>query len=657
VDEDVLGWLQDDQPFVGRRQSGFRITELLDLSETMREMVVEITRREPVRLAELAEVLDRNPVEIEIQASQLVAQGWLDVEEGPAGEWLYRVRIASNQGRLLPPGIWQVLDDRWQVPILRLFTDAVREEFSSRFQLSRHKSGMVLFEAGSWGERMYIVDRGRVALTVCNDVGESFLVRMASAGDVLGEMAVLMGERRPYTARIEEDAYIWSLSKSDLDGLLAQYPLVGVQVRQELSRCLRRGTGAADAVHLYNPVVAVGEGSADLARQLANQISGQVVLVDLVGKRPEPVPNLVYLDGRGMYSKAVARAVQEHIDQGTWVIIAVLPQMSDQLIRITGVASVIVDLTGGGAPWLSAAARQYWSVPSSTPLKMARLARKLVGRTTGLALSGGAARALAHVGVLDVLHDAGIEIDLIAGCGYGALWGVLYAAEWSPKQIIDLAHDLAKLRPFGTRLRWRALPQAGLFDARRVRTWIRDLLGDKRFSDLETPCYLATSDLQTGEVVWLTEGSVADALLACVAVPGLVTPVQVQGRTLVDAILHNPLPVDVLASEKADIVLASSVIPVPTRSEEGRPSDGQRQDLVTSWLGICGGVAHEQSLARLGFVDLVLFPDVGEFAETAFEQASLLIERGRQAAREALPRLRKLRSERRDPVGNDLDRG
>ena len=636
---DAFSWLQGDPLDMGRKSQEFNVTQLLDLSDPLRELMVEINRNEPISVAQLSRALNRNPAELEIQIHQLMNQGWLDVEEDESGEWVYRVRMVRRSKRILPPDIWKVLDGRWQTPIFRLLSEASLEEFSRRFQLEQHREGTVLFEGGEWGEQMYIVDSGQIELLVHNQEGEPFVLQRLGPGGILGEMSILSGERRPYTARVIEKARVWTLAKADLDYLLAQHPAIGLTVRRELAQHKRP---SAQARRQYNPVVAVGESGGELARCLAQQTSDPVVLIDLVGKRPDPLPSLQYIDGRGMRSRAIAEQAQHHVESHAWVIVVALPQITDQLMRVTALAEVVVDLTGSDAPWLRAASRRYWSTPSSAPIQLSRLARRLCGRVTGLVLSGGIARAMAHLGVLEVLQQEGIQIDVIAACGYGALGGVLYAAGWPMDQCIALAADrMSKLRPFG---RWPGLfPMAGRgpFEARSVRNLIRDAVGEQMFSDLETPCHLVTSDLITGETVWIDRGSLFNALSACVATPGLVAPVAYQDRLLVDAILSNPLPADAAAAHGADIILASSVIPIPgARHKAGQEQPGQ--DLVTSWLDVCDVVAHGRSLDHINSIDLIVAPDVAGFSDTAFEQAEPLIERGRQAARGALPHMRSL---------------
>ncbi|MBN1580462.1 MAG: cyclic nucleotide-binding domain-containing protein [Anaerolineae bacterium] len=641
--DNAFDWLKGDQVNIRRSaDQAFSITQVLDLPKAQRELMLEINKSEPITLAELARKLERNPVELEIQVKQLVVQNWLQVRENEFGEWVYRVKLSRRSNRLLPPGIWQVLDNQWQIPFFRLFSDAALEDFSRRFQLEYHTEGTVLFENGDWGERMYIVDSGQVELTVRNQQGESFVLQTAKSGDIFGEMAVILGERRPYTARIIEEARIWTLDKTSLDYLLSQHPDVGLAIRHEFARQMKPVSKAVQAQTQHNPIVVVGENGNELAHALACQTSDQVVLIDLIGKRPEPRINLRYIDGSVMRSKSIADTINAHIKQQDWVVVASFPQMTDQLMRVIGLAKVVIDLSGNGAPWLHAASRHYWSVSLNFPLHLARLARKLCGRTRGLVLSGGAARTMAHLGVLDVLHRADLQFDVIASCGYGALWSVLYAAGWSPDKMIDLAANrMSKLQPFGGWLSLRSTARPGLFDIRAVRGFIRETVGGLEFSDLETPCHLITSDLVTGEVVWMNEDSLFNALSACVATPGLVTPIEYQDRLLIDALLTNPLPADAVAAEGADIILTSSVIPVPSaRLEKGRKN--RDQDLVTSWIGVCDVVAHERSLDHLNLIDLMVSPDIAGFSDIDFEHADLLIEKGRQAAQDALPRIQSI---------------
>jgi len=168
----------------------------------------------------------------------------------------------------------------------------------------------------------------------------------------------------------------------------------------------------------------------------------------------------------------------------------------------------------------------------------------------GLALSGGGARGLAHVGVLSVLLEAGIPIDMVAGTSAGALIGGSYCAGLS----------LARLREFAGRVNWRYMARlsptsAGLMNFRRMEHWLNFLLGDLRFCDLLVPFAAVATDLDSGKPVVLSQGRVARAISASCSIQGIFVPVTIDGHRLVDGGISDNLPVDVVRRMGADYII------------------------------------------------------------------------------------------------------
>ncbi len=184
----------------------------------------------------------------------------------------------------------------------------------------------------------------------------------------------------------------------------------------------------------------------------------------------------------------------------------------------------------------------------------------------GLALSGGGARGLAHIGVLKALEKANIQVDYLAGTSMGGVIAAAYAAGMSAEDIEAIAMEYADLRAL-----WRlvdpTLPRKGLFKGEQLVTFFRDRFGEKTFADLHIPLTLVAVDLNTGKEVHLNEGDVASAVRATISVPGLLAPFEKDGKRLVDGGLLNNLPVDVARAMGADIVLAVDVY-----SGSGEPS-------------------------------------------------------------------------------------
>jgi NTE family protein len=180
-------------------------------------------------------------------------------------------------------------------------------------------------------------------------------------------------------------------------------------------------------------------------------------------------------------------------------------------------------------------------------------------RKVGLALGGGAARGMAHIGVLEVLEKERIPIDMVAGTSAGAVIGALYAQgkgigelkklakswDWKQRaQVIDLA-----------------LPRSGFIAGRRIKKLLQSIIGDVRFDELKMPFACVATDVMTGEEVVINQGSVLDAVRASISIPIIFTVVRLKGRYLVDGGLVNPVPVSVLKDMGADFIIAVNVTP------------------------------------------------------------------------------------------------
>jgi NTE family protein len=193
--------------------------------------------------------------------------------------------------------------------------------------------------------------------------------------------------------------------------------------------------------------------------------------------------------------------------------------------------------------------------PASTPGR----------KRLGLALGGGGVRGLAHVGVLSVLEREGIAVDCIAGTSAGSLVGAVYAAGLGADPLLQLALGL----------RWRHLARPiwsrdGLVSFARLEDYVVEVLGDLDFADLSIPYAAVTADLDTGEAVVLRSGRLAPAVRASCSIPGIVTPVELGGRLLMDGGVVNNLPISVARDLGADVVLAVGLGDPVAGSPRGR---------------------------------------------------------------------------------------
>ena len=172
-------------------------------------------------------------------------------------------------------------------------------------------------------------------------------------------------------------------------------------------------------------------------------------------------------------------------------------------------------------------------------------------KRVGLALGGGGARGMAHVGVIRLLEREGIPIDCIAGTSAGSLVGAAYAAGFGAQELLDLAlelrwHHIARL----------AWPHRGFVSFEKLEHWLVELVGDLTFADLRIPYAAVAADLATGEQIALRQGRLAPAVRASCSVPGIVQPVEIEGRLLSDGGVINNLPISVVRELGADVIIA-----------------------------------------------------------------------------------------------------
>jgi NTE family protein len=291
----------------------------------------------------------------------------------------------------------------------------------------------------------------------------------------------------------------------------------------------------------------------------------------------------------------------------------------------------------------------------------------------GLALGGGSARGWAHIGVIRALADAGIEPDLVCGTSVGALVGAAY-----------VGGELDRLENWVRSLKLQTVVSfldfslgGGLIKGDRLIDFFRDHFVDRDIRELARPFGAVATDLQRGREVWLREGGVSNAVRASIALPGLFTPVQRDGRWLVDGGLVNPVPVSLCRAMGADIVIAVDLNadllgrhlkPKPARRArnpvEAEPDtlagtvmariqngmsqlgfnhdDGPRPppmlDVLASSINIMQVLITRSRLAGEP-ADVMVTPLLADLGLMEFHRAGQAIEAGQRAAEAALPQL------------------
>jgi NTE family protein len=269
----------------------------------------------------------------------------------------------------------------------------------------------------------------------------------------------------------------------------------------------------------------------------------------------------------------------------------------------------------------------------------------------GLALSGGGARGLAHIGVLKVLEREGVPVDFLAGTSMGGVIAAGYAAGLDAAYLEQEAQHMSRWRNL-LPLVDRSLPSLGLVRGERVRDYLASHVGEMTFDQLRIPLSLVAVDLLSGEEVVLQSGMVADAVRATISLPGVFAPFPLDGRLLVDGGALNNLPADVIRGMGADVVIAVDVsadaelLPYEAPEGNGRLALPQVLHMVTSLRRVASIMSHQMTDYRLAQAqpDLVLRPrlDLDITLLGGFPRAREVVAAGEAAAEAVLPRLQAL---------------
>ena len=247
----------------------------------------------------------------------------------------------------------------------------------------------------------------------------------------------------------------------------------------------------------------------------------------------------------------------------------------------------------------------------------------------GLALGGGFARGMAHIGVLKVLEEEGIPIRVVAGTSVGALIGAAYCSGVSIEDLEKLASSVR----FTTFARW-TVSRYGFASNDRMVSFLTRTLKVKTFEELRIPLGVTATDFNSGEGVVFHSGSIIDPVRASCAYPGMFLPVEIRRRYLIDGMLSHPVPTQPLLEMGAERVLA-----VHLRGQWSK--DGAPRHLFDV-IGQSFAIAQDQmSHLWKGAADVLVEPDVAGFAYDDFKRSGELIRSGEVAMRQALPEVRK----------------
>ena len=591
----------------------------------------------------------------------------------------------------------------------RGLSGAILEEITGFAKVTNYDTAAIIHQPNDSLRSVCFILRGRLKAVQVDSRGDEHLHRIIERGDQYGMMLGSLGESFPVRIFALEPSTILSLDYEKAMELTLLHPDLRRRWLQTYARSLRR--------HLFDPAAARAPKllammhESPATRNIAQQIIGRLqelgeavsVLSDVDSWRSMPdVRFRSLLDGdRIIESAEVRRQVAawneanrivvditagQNLDWATLVgaaecvLVFVRPrEFSPALDRLRALESAspgwrdkiaivwLLEEGSGVAPMVpelrDVASREFKICESPLPhpwgkvhsASMERLVHHLRGVKIGVALGGGGARGMAHLGVLNALDQNGIVIDAISGTSVGAMTGILYCAGLNCEYLTNaFATDL--------KLPWifRQLPSGGywylLYKYRRgqFEPMLRKYLRDWNLEQLAVPCFTVTADLVSGQAVVRDQGDAVHAICESINLPMLSAPICRNGQALIDGGVMNNIPADVLTSQGCNIVIAVSVsTKIATQfgaNKPDTPTSSMRtpsglQTLMRTWE------VQNFNLNAIGIqpAEVVIAPEVVGIDLSEFGRAKELSAIGEKAALVLIPKIQQLLA-RLDPV-------
>ena len=433
------------------------------------------------------------------------------------------------------------------------------------------------------------------------------------------------------------------------------HPEIALQITRELSRRLSDTLTDIKKRPGYRLVAVFGNEVWPLAQAIGEATRQKVALFDatgynLTGQAGINFQNedLVILEAMAnLSSEMLVETVSILVDGYDWVLMALPLEWNEVSEKAVRLAEATVLYATPEPDWVNASSRGPIFYCDATEEEIGRTARKITHRVVGLALSSGGARGIAHVGVLKVLQEAKIPIDMVAGTSAGSLFGGLYVCRKSLAEMTDFAANLIKLIDFKSGL-WDPkfkLPWDGMIKGNATLKYLAKHYDDATFADTRIPFYVIAADVLSGEEVVFEEGPLAEAVRASIGIIGIFSPYRLREHYLIDGGAVNPVPASVLAEKGANLIIASSVIPsIEEERVRGQASAHRHKD--PNFLGVLSSMMaimeREIIKTRMSPVDVLIRPKAEIFTAMDYDKSTELIQLGIEAAEQQLPLIKKL---------------
>lgn len=562
----------------------------------------------------------------------------------------------------------------------------------------RLAEGEPLFHQGDIGRSMFIVVTGRLQVVFEGEKeeGGERILQELTAGETVGEYALLTDEVRSATVYALRQSDLVEMTRPVFDALIRDHPQAMVEITRMIVNRQKESVRVTPQVRpeaLTLAVYPAGEDPSALvpfAHRLQESLSvfgptalftaqsfdeaiGHAGMAQMELDDPLSIVTNSWLQEQGVTYRHILFVAdptwtnwsQRCLAYGDHILLvgnagsnpapgrmegACNPRARQELVLIhpSGTAS-----PAGTSAWIEPrpiAAHHH--VREDQPSHWQRLARRLTGRTVGAVFSGGAARGLAHIGVIQALEEAGQAVDSIAGTSMGAFIGGGWALGLTPEQGMELAKRMAN----PDYLLDRTFPYTAVMNSRKLTEAVHEVMGDSRIEDLWRPFFCVSTNLSTASPVIHDRGPLWRAVRASISLPGIFSPIlNDKNELLVDGGVMNNFPVDMMVErDRFGLIIGSNVSPhreKPYPHAFGENISGWqvlgsrlnpfgKSIQVPTLAGTMLRTVEVNSLYRRKiaerYVDILIEPDVGDYKFLDFDAYVDLVRRGYEAGRQAL---------------------
>lgn len=266
-------------------------------------------------------------------------------------------------------------------------------------------------------------------------------------------------------------------------------------------------------------------------------------------------------------------------------------------------------------------------------------------KKVGVALSGGEAKGLAHIGVLRILEENNIPIDFISGTSMGAVVGALYSANPNAKELEKKVKAV----------KWKKLvdfsfPKCGFIKGDKIEKYLEENLKPcKSFKDLRIPLFVTAVDIENNKEIIFNRGNIVRAVRASISIPEIFVPVVTKKGTLIDGGLLDPLPIQILKESGADIIIAvnvNSIIKVEHKKGKSFIFKNTRKtpNILSTFLKTSSLIVNEmtRNILEKQPGSILITPSMKGIKSSDFSKSSIIIKRGKQATKKFIPEIEKL---------------